>query len=350
MNKRSSWLGGLVLIGIGLIFLLQQWGIIDFNFSIGELISTFWPLIVIYVGLSGLLQGGFWGIFPLGVGAYFLMSNLNVITMGFGEFIRMAAPAVLIVAGLWLLFRPKRNRRKQAGHMEDYLDQSSYPPKSGDDCTSTYNSNTMNADSGLEEDPLAKYENYPDPFKNVDYSNDKGPSFEEMEKQGGKFQAQHNKSSQNQGHKHKHHHKHHDDYDDDGSSSWHYDGKSINKSGFIGDFSIGQDYWELKPMNVSHFIGDTSIDLTKAQVPYGETKLNISAFIGDVKVYVPNDVDLGVAVTSSSFIGDVKVFGQNLEGFMRNVQTQTPNYHEANKKIRLVVSGFISDIKVVKVG
>ena len=29
-------------------------------------------------------------------------------------------------------------------------------------------------------------------------------------------------------------------------------------------------------MNISHFIGDTVLDLTKAQIPAGETRLHIS--------------------------------------------------------------------------
>lgn len=349
MNRRSSWLGGLILISIGLIFLLQQWGYIVIDFSIGELIRIFWPLIPIYVGLSGLLQGGFWGIFPLAVGVYFQLSNLNIITMSMGEFIRMGAPVALIAAGLWLLFRPrsKKRRHKHMNHMDDYLNQSGYPQ--GGPNGSPHNSKgSMNMDMGSasHEDPLAKYENYPDPFKDVDYTNNTGPNFEEMEKEkeNAKFKSQEHQTFQDHDAKHKQGNHHHH------SSHWGHDGRTINKSGFIGDFNIGQDYWELKPMNVSHFIGDTSIDLTKAQIPYGETRLNISAFIGDVKLYVPNDIDLGVAVTSSSFLGDVKVFGERLEGFMRNVQTQTPNYPEANKKIRIIVSGFISDIKIVRVG
>ena len=64
-------------------------------------------------------------------------------------------------------------------------------------------------------------------------------------------------------------------------------------------------------MNISAFIGDTVIDLTKAQIPYGETKINISSFIGDVKVFVPEDMDLGVTVTTNSFIGDMSLLNQN---------------------------------------
>ena len=103
-------------------------------------------------------------------------------------------------------------------------------------------------------------------------------------------------------------------------------------------------------MNISHFIGDTTIDLTKAQVPYGETKINVSSFIGDVKVYVPRDVDLGIRVTSSSFLGDVRLLDQKESGFMRSVEVESPYYRESDRKVRIIVSTFIGDVKVKKVG
>ncbi|MNJ63330.1 hypothetical protein D3C77_592240 [compost metagenome] len=103
-------------------------------------------------------------------------------------------------------------------------------------------------------------------------------------------------------------------------------------------------------MNVSHFIGDTIIDLTKAQIPYGETKINISAFIGDVKVFIPDDMDLGIVATSNAFIGDLKVLSQKGGGFMSSVEVQSPHYGEASKKVKLVVSVFIGDVKVNMVG
>jgi lia operon protein LiaF len=127
-------------------------------------------------------------------------------------------------------------------------------------------------------------------------------------------------------------------------------GPTQHKSGFIGDVHLGQDYWELKPMTISHFIGDTVIDLTKASIPYGETKLVISSFVGDVKMFVPSDLDVEVSVTSSSFIGDMNVFDRRESGFFRHMQTETPYYWESDRKIRLIVSTFIGDVLVKKVG
>lgn len=113
---------------------------------------------------------------------------------------------------------------------------------------------------------------------------------------------------------------------------------------------MGREHFQLKQTNISQFIGDTVLDLTNAQIPYGETKINISAFVGDIKVYIPDDMNLGVSVNGSSFIGDMQVLEQSRSGFMSNVQCKTPYYKEAGKKVRINVSCFIGDIKVKTVG
>lgn len=166
--------------------------------------------------------------------------------------------------------------------------------------------------------------------------------------------------SSSQGHQYKKKHQSYNSNDigygehyDDGYGNGYGDygsGNTINKSAFIGDLYMGQEVFSLKPMNISAFIGDTVIDLTKAQIPYGETKIVISSFIGDVKVFVPEDMDLGVTVTTNSFIGDMSLLNQKRGGFLSSAQAETAHYREASKKVRVIVSVFIGDVKVNKVG
>lgn len=123
-----------------------------------------------------------------------------------------------------------------------------------------------------------------------------------------------------------------------------------NRSSFIGDIYLGQDVWELQPMNISHFIGDTILDLTKAQISYGETKIVISAFIGDVKIFVPNDIELEISVTSSSFLGDSWVFKRREGGMFNSMKAEPKDYQIAEKRIRVIVSMFIGDLNVQRIG
>jgi lia operon protein LiaF len=146
--------------------------------------------------------------------------------------------------------------------------------------------------------------------------------------------------------KHKYKHDHSDWWK---SHDWH-DTSRDNHSRFIGDVHLGNDYWELRPMSISHFIGDTTLDLTKAQIPIGETRIYVSSFIGDVKVFAPNDLGVGLQVVSSCLIGDVKVLDQKRGGMFNQMSVETPNYVDSDKRVVLIVSSFIGDVRVTKVG
>lgn len=63
-RNRSAYITGLILIGIGLLFLLNSLGIATFR--IWYLLSRFWPLILILVGLNIILKKTkLWWIVPI---------------------------------------------------------------------------------------------------------------------------------------------------------------------------------------------------------------------------------------------------------------------------------------------
>jgi lia operon protein LiaF len=288
-DMQGKSVGGIILIAVGALFLANQLGWIDV--SIGYLFSTYWPVILIVLGATGLLSqrryysGNFgsnvWNLILIGVGVVFLNNNLGLFDwhFNFGDIIRFFIPALIIILGLRMLFSPND------------ADERKYEARE--------------ARRAAQEARRAQREAHRQ-------SNDE-------------------------------HHQYHHQWDRNGKGT-------INRSNFIGDTHIGQEQWELQPMNVSHFIGDTEIDLTKAFISYGETKMNISSFIGDVKIYVPNDVELEVQVTASSFIGDIRAFERYEGGMLKNMVYASPTYPDAGKRIKLIISLFIGDIKVMRVG
>jgi lia operon protein LiaF len=308
--NRLFW--GAVLIGIGIVFLLNL--VAGVSFDLGDLISDYWPVILIFYGAKGMFfqrgsetGGFFWGAILFVLGIFFLGRNLDFIHFSNGELFKYILPVMLIAFGLHLILKPNTKRKPKKEKTDPWGMETPPPPP-----PPNWNS----------EDWLGSQTNPGSDAASKSSSGWHGPT-------------------------------HHQDSKEE-THSWHDwhdpNEKVIHRAGFIGDVHLGHDYWELKPMNISHFIGDTILDLTKAHIPYGETKLTISSFIGDVKVYVPNDYDLGVTVSSSSFLGDVRVFNQSESGFFRTASASTPTYHEADKKIKIVVSTFIGDVRVTKVG
>ena len=108
MNRIRDYQGrmfaGLLIILIGVLFLLGNLGRLD----IGDVFSTYWPLIIIFIGIWHLIAHEFrnagLGVILLLVGGFFMLVNLDVIT---GRVWVYFWPLLIIAAGLWLIFRPR---------------------------------------------------------------------------------------------------------------------------------------------------------------------------------------------------------------------------------------------------
>ncbi|KUP20942.1 cell wall-active antibiotics response protein LiaF [Paenibacillus sp. DMB5] len=363
MKRRftSQVLGGLILIGLGGMFLLRQMGYTDF--SIGSLISDYWPLVLIWMGLQNFLSthdngskgsSAFWGFFFLALGVYFLGRNLDWFDVSPGDFFKLLFPVMLIGGGLYVIFRP-RSRNIPPVPPAPSSPPDFYPPGPG---THEPVAPPKPLESTLDEQFEQKF-GKPAGERNWDdyLSKNEEDAHEQEQDPKGYFQSasearwkenrdRHERRRQERQERHaRRHGEWHEEFHDS-----HNHKETTNRSAFIGDVHMGKEHFQLKHTNISQFIGDTVLDLTNAQIPYGETKINISAFVGDIKVYIPDDMDLGVSVNSSSFIGDMQVLEQTRSGFMSSVQCKTPYYKEAGKKVRINVSAFIGDIKVKTVG
>ncbi|MFC0213019.1 cell wall-active antibiotics response protein LiaF [Paenibacillus chartarius] len=363
---------GLLLVGAGVLFLLNQTGLITIN--IGELLRTYWPVFIIIAGVNGMLaslrygwSAAIWNVVVCGVGVIFLLHNLGITGLSIGEMFAYLGPVALILFGLSVMFKPSSSAPpsppvvdKEGGDFRhpdrSYYDIYGEEPPSIDGKTDTpkegcSENNKENPKESREEIPKetqreihkqihkdsfkADMENWKNQLKAAKWEHKKARhAWKEDCRNWRHYQRQYENE-----HKHEY-------INTFGPGH----GAAQHKSGFIGDVVLGKDYWELQPMTISHFIGDTLIDLTKATVPYGETKIVVSAFIGDVKMLVPADLDLEISVSASSFIGDMHVLDRHETGMMRNLRTESASYDEAERKIKLIVSSFIGDVVVRKVG
>lgn len=106
----KSRIFGLILIFLGGFVILNNAGIIDIG--IGEIISTYWPLILIFAGIYNLLTnpaGRLGGLIVLLIGLFFQMNNLDYIVAS--EYISFW-PVIFILIGVSLLFDSKGNGKE----------------------------------------------------------------------------------------------------------------------------------------------------------------------------------------------------------------------------------------------
>ena len=105
---RIFW--GLLLIVLGVVFLLDRLGRVDF----GDLIADAWPVVFILIGISILLSNNFRNI---GSGIFFILFGVAFLLVEWGFFRsvgRFVWPLAIIAAGLWILFRPLLQRSGKA--------------------------------------------------------------------------------------------------------------------------------------------------------------------------------------------------------------------------------------------
>jgi predicted membrane protein len=97
---RIFW--GLMLIALGILFLLDQLGELDF----GDFVSRYWPAVFIVIGLSILVGSGLRSagpaLFFILFGAFFLLMRLEVLHDSLWHY----WPVFIIAAGIWVLIRP----------------------------------------------------------------------------------------------------------------------------------------------------------------------------------------------------------------------------------------------------
>lgn len=127
-----------------------------------------------------------------------------------------------------------------------------------------------------------------------------------------------------------------------------YKENTENRSSFIGDLTINLEYKELHSMNISNFIGDTELNFTNSEIFPGETKLIISAFIGDIRIIIPDDETLEISVSASSFIGDIHTFDRKEGGLFNSVVITPPSYLNYEKRLNISASLFIGDIQIIR--
>lgn len=381
-SKLNQVLFGLAIVGTGLLFLLHMTGLFGFEpLDIGDFVSQYWPLAPLLVGLSMLLNGALLpGLILTAFAAVMLARNTGYTDLEFGDIIRYLIPVAIILFGLKMIFsRSDRNKRKTP-HEEEWTSYNSFP-------------DSVPQAPPLHPDPLKKdgrdnvnempYEKYP-PQDNSeqqqryggretgDWKEDIKQMKRDLKRDMGNMRedlrdaAKDIRGGRGGRHGHPPHPRRTDGrwWEHQGSNGhhhgkkgrpgrtewWNTDPNVQTRSNFIGDIHLGHDYWDLVPLNISHFIGDTVLDLTRANIAPGETRITINSFIGDVKVFLPDDPDVGIQVVSSAFIGDSKVLGRKEGGMFSHNDTASPDFRESERRIKLVCSTFIGDVRVTKVG
>ena len=124
---KGRYLIGILLILVGAGFLMDQFGMVSF----GELVSTYWPSILILAGLLGLLDrhsSTFGNLIVIALGVIFQLNRLDMLD---GDIFRYIFPVILIFVGLNLLVS-KGEKKEYHEYHRDTDPESEDSRKKGD--------------------------------------------------------------------------------------------------------------------------------------------------------------------------------------------------------------------------
>jgi lia operon protein LiaF len=124
--------------------------------------------------------------------------------------------------------------------------------------------------------------------------------------------------------------------------------KPIFRNILFGQQRTPDQVYEWNDINIQSGVGDTIIDLSYTVIPKGETVIYIRNFIGNIQIFVPYDYE--VSVQHSVLLGTTTVFDFHEAKMLNQVfHLQTPDYENANQKVKIITSVVLGDIEVKRI-
>ncbi|WLD92512.1 cell wall-active antibiotics response protein LiaF [Alkalihalobacillus sp. AL-G] len=124
-------------------------------------------------------------------------------------------------------------------------------------------------------------------------------------------------------------------------------GKRSNVGNLVTDVSMKDDNWQVEPIEEWNGVADYDFDFTKAFIPDKDTPINLSGWVGDIKIFIPEDVEF--AVTSNTKVGSIKIGNYKKDGMMKNSTYKSEGYESATRKITFDFSFKVLDLRINRV-
>ncbi|PYZ97705.1 hypothetical protein CR205_03675 [Alteribacter lacisalsi] len=313
---------GLLILAVGVLYLLNNTGVIDATF--GQMVSTYWPLIIIAIGLKVLLEGlwetyrfarrdkwrfggTFWGLAITAVGIVILGNRAGWFYYTLADLWSWTWPLLIIFAGFQLL-----KGRNTVVVFDRDKDGKEY-------------SYRMSGSEDEDEDEYFDKETFKKNLKK-----DIKRTVEEATRPSREYEQEVNKKKT--GHA------------EEGRKRAFQHGRSDVErvSQFVGEVSLGRRPWKLNNTDIKTTIGAVEVDLTTAVLKDGVNYLDIDVFIGAVEVTVPKD--MAIKVTARANVGEANLFGDSGSGTYTSV-----NFDEAEQKVVMNVRTNIGAVEVMAV-
>lgn len=128
------------------------------------------------------------------------------------------------------------------------------------------------------------------------------------------------------------------------SKQVHGEGEVVQRTKLIDSQKRDKEPWLLRSMSLWCVVGEFNLDFSLAIPEEREATLVMQGIIGDIDLFIPED--MAVSVESSVMFGQIRVANEEEAGIMNKIHWQSPNYHLAETRMKLMVSYIVGDIDI----
>lgn len=120
------------------------------------------------------------------------------------------------------------------------------------------------------------------------------------------------------------------------------------KNIWFGSQKTPQQAYEWNDINIVAGVGDTVVDFSYTVLPKGEAVIFIRNIVGNIKIYVPYDIEVNIHHTTMAGTADLLEYHQD-RAINQQVKVKTPGYDQAEQKIKIFTSMLVGDIEVKRI-
>ena len=116
------------------------------------------------------------------------------------------------------------------------------------------------------------------------------------------------------------------------------------KHQFLSSLHLDRDPWVLRSMGNWHVLGDVDVDLSLAIVEEHENILMFQGILGDLDLMITEDY--GIEIDAFVLLGRIELGSQSETGFKNRIIWRSPNYDEAQKRVKIITSYMLGDVSI----
>jgi predicted membrane protein len=121
-------------------------------------------------------------------------------------------------------------------------------------------------------------------------------------------------------------------------------GSGKSNYAIMGGIERNKEPWTLDETGFVAFMGGIELNFKYAEIPDGETVIDLTAVMGGIEIKVPKDID--VECKGSVILGGLEMLSRSTGGIVASTSSSQKGSGESNKKLRFYCRAIMGGIEI----